>query len=167
MEVREKIYDILKKNGMFSAPIPVNKLAKILKIDIVTHDFGAEISGVVYFDETHKKVGVNPLESASTRRRLISLAIARSFLLDRVDLKIYRRNVISLPKPKKQEREVMLLASEILMPNQLVNEAIQEGLKKNKSISDDEMVANLAKMFAVGQLQMTFRLIEIGALVSF
>jgi len=157
----------LKKHGRPTTSgnykINVNKVAKDLGVTVVEHDFSDDMSGVFVREGDSLFIGVNENHPPTRKRFTIAHEIGH-FLLhaedvihhDNFDLEspsvvLYRSEGIN----SSAEVEANAFAAELLMPEQMIDECIEEGKTS---------IEGLAKAFNVSIDAMRYRLINLNYL---
>jgi len=64
---------------------------------------------------------------------------------------------------RNQEAEANAFAMELLMPSNMVKEALKRLYSRHPDIMDDQVIQVLARKFAVQEYLMTLRLHQLGA----
>ena len=156
--------EIFVGSGTQTAPVPVERIARRLNIQVRYAPLDGDISGMASIRDGVKIIGVNSLHHPNRQRFTLShelghLLLHEDVLLDTVHLdkgSLYRDS-ISSQGIDTFEREANAFASELLMPEQLVAAA----LGPRVDIEDDETVGKLARKFRVSVAAMHYRLIRI------
>ncbi len=156
--------EIFAKSGTQTAPVPVERIARRMKVQVRYAPLDGDISGMASIRDGVKIIGVNSLHHPNRQRFTLShelghLLLHEDELLDTVHLdkgSLYRDS-ISSQGIDSLEREANAFASELLMPEPLVAAA----LGPRVDIEDDETVAKLARKFRVSVAAMHYRLIRI------
>jgi Zn-dependent peptidase ImmA (M78 family) len=155
---------IITELSITKAPVPLERIAKHLKIQIRHSPLDNELSGMAVIKDGEAIVGVNSLHHPNRQRFTIAHELGHHLMhgellkgqvhIDRV-FKLMR-NENSATGTDKLEREANLFASELLMPEALVIEALQG---RGIDIEDEDgLVAELAKKFKVSTSAMKLRL---------
>lgn len=167
--IEESAYKLLDDVGIKDPHVPIEKVASHLNLEIVTHDFGNEISGALIIEDGKAIIGVSPSEPEVRRRFTISHEIghflfhkdtSHLFIEDKKFQVLYRSEQIS--QDYKQEKEANHFAASILMPKSMIEKIIEALNEEDYIYSDEEIIKLVAKKFKVSQPAMTYRLINLG-----
>lgn len=168
------LHDKLRQTGEFQAPIPVEKLARALNVQIIyveTED--DDLSGFFYRDPLTGKsvIGVNDDHYKTRQRFTIAHEIGHLMLHSFEDLHydrkgsggIFRRSAESATGENRDEVEANCFAAELLMPEELVYDKLE-----NSEISDifernvDAAIREMAKDLGVSPHALTIRMAQLG-----
>lgn len=168
------LHDKLRQTGEFQAPIPVEKLARALNVQIIyveTED--DDLSGFFYRDPLTGKsvIGVNDDHYKTRQRFTIAHEIGHLMLHSFEDLHydrkgsggIFRRSAESATGENRDEVEANCFAAELLMPEELVYDKLE-----NSEISDifernvDAAMREMAKDLGVSPHALTIRMAQLG-----
>lgn len=156
-----KANEVFEAAGSPSAPVPVEKLARRMGVQVRYAPFDGDISGMAYIKDGVSIAGVNNLHHPHRQRFTLahelghlvlhSEELVRQVHLDRGSL---HRDARSTQGIDAHERTANAFASELLMPATLLAAAIDPRM----DLEDDEAVARLARKFRVSVAAMHFRL---------
>ena len=59
-KIEKQVLDLLKREGIQSLPIPVEKIARTKGVEVMPYDLGNEVSGVLVITDKRGKIGFNP-----------------------------------------------------------------------------------------------------------
>lgn len=143
-------------------PIPIESIAKKRGLDIKAYDLGEDVSGALVIKEGKGTIGYNPTESTVRQRFTIAHELGhyelhkhdKGLFIDK-DFKVMFRDQNSSSGEILQEQEANAFAAAILMPEKLL---IKEINNKKFDLSDDKSFKELAKLFNVSVLAMTYRI---------
>jgi Zn-dependent peptidase ImmA (M78 family) len=155
---------IISELAIVKPAVSLERIAKHLKIQIRHSPLDNELSGMAVIKNGEAIVGVNSLHHPNRQRFTIAHEIGHHVMhgelltgtvhIDR-EFKLMR-NENSATGNDKREREANLFASELLMPEVLIVEALQG---RGIDIEDEDgLVAELAKKFKVSTGAMKLRL---------
>jgi Zn-dependent peptidase ImmA (M78 family) len=155
---------VVAESGARSAPIPVERIARRLGVQVRYAPFDGDISGMASIQAGVKIIAVNSLHHPNRQRftlghELCHILRHEEVLLDKVHLdkgSLYR-NSLSAEGTDAREREANAFASELLMPETLLKASIDD----RTDIEDDETVERLAKKFRVSIAAMHYRLMRL------
>jgi len=167
-QIRSLVEQLLKTNRIHAAPVPVEKIAQSLGIEVRREPTDDNLSGFLYRDRKRKTavVGVNANHPPKRQNFTIGHELGH-FLLhedDKVhvdrEFQIKLRSEASSKGVDDEEKESNLFAAELLMPARF----LKNDLEKIDAIdlNDEEIIAELAKKYGVSTLAMTFRLTYLG-----
>ncbi len=156
-----KANEVLDVVGILSVPVPVEKIARKLGVQIRYAPFDGEISGMAHIRDGVSVIGVNNLHHPNRQRFTLSHELGHLLLhpselerqvhLDRGSL---YRDAISAEGTNLHEITANAFASELLMPRRLIDSVVEAGV----DLEDEEHVARLARRFRVSMAAMYFRL---------
>ena len=159
---------LLKKNGIQSAPVPVEEVAESLGVTVLRRPTDNDLSGFLYRDRKRKSavIGVNRDHSKNRQNFTIGHEIGHFLLHDGDEVHVDRcfqiklRGEVSSKGVDTEEIESNVFAAELLMPARF----LQKDLEKiaTLDLNDEEVVANLAKRYGVSTQAMMFRLANLG-----
>lgn len=157
MNIPEKYKNVIERH-LASAPVKLGALAKDLGIDVFKSSLDPGISGLIEPSDAAPsgyKIRINRYEMTERQRFTLAHEIAH-FLLHRQDIGggvvddiLYRSGLSN-----RKEVEANKLASQLIMPDRLVREA----LKAVGGLQVDEQVERLATEFRVSTAAMRIKL---------
>ncbi len=161
---REAAKKVLAEASVRSAPVPIERIVKARGITLQFAPLGDELSGMAYIKDGLKIIGVNALHHPNRQRFSIAHELAHHILhvpeiseaihVDR-GFRVLHRNKVSAEGSDPLEVEANAFASELLMPDALLADAIGDtGL----DLDDDAAVEALARRFKVSASAMRNRL---------
>lgn len=176
-QIEEIASTLLRKMGCYPAHvdelidevgIPVDKIATQLGIALVPYDFGEDVSGVLLRDGLNAQIGYAVQNSIKRQRFTIAHELGHYVLdhrrqgvfVDTVEkyMTLFRDSNSSTGE-NVQEREANAFAAALLMPRDLVSQAIKA--VSSADISREEnynLIGPLALRFNVSELAMSYRL---------
>lgn len=168
------LHSQLKRNGEFQAPIPVERLAKEMNVQVVqveTED--DDLSGFLFRDPATGKsvIGVNKDHSKTRQRFTIAHEIGHLILHSFEDLHydrkgsggIFKRSGESATGENRDEVEANFFAAELLMPEELIYDKLED-----IEISDiferniDSAIRTMARDFNVSTHALSIRMAQLG-----
>ena len=173
MSVRRKhiqslVDQLLRKNRIQSAPVPVEEVAESLGITVSRVPTDDDLSGFLYRDRKRKSavVGVNANHHPNRQNFTIGHEIGHFLLHDGDEMHVDRgfqiklRSEASSKADDIDEKESNFFAAELLMPARF----LQRDLAKvdGLDLNDEVVVAELAEKYGVSTQAMTFRLANLG-----
>lgn len=142
-------------------PVPVDKLARRLGVQVRYTPFDGEISGMAHISDGIDVIGVNNLHHPNRQRFTLAhelghlvlhpVELAKRVHLDRGSL--YRDSLAS-EGTDLLEVCANAFAAELLMPRRFLDPALESGF----DLEDEEQVTRLARRFRVSVAAMYFRL---------
>lgn len=166
----EKITEgLIRDTGISKFPVDLEKIANFLNIQISYDDLDDDVSGFLVAERQNKAIAViNKAHHLNRQRFTIAHEIGHFKLHVQsaneetifVDKKYsFHRDASSSLGIYKQEREANAFASNLLMPEHMVEEAIME---LNLYALDDSDMSILAKKIGVSEQALGFRLESLG-----
>jgi Zn-dependent peptidase ImmA (M78 family) len=159
---RTSARELLVKFGIKTAPIPVEKIAKLLGAVVRFSPLDAELSGMVYIKDGVPVIGVNALHHPNRQRFTIAheighLVMHRALISENVHVDkqfpILMRDSNSSTGLDIIERQANQFASELLIPSSLFDPT-----KVTADIDDDAPLDELAKKFRVSRQMLEYRI---------
>lgn len=153
--------ELLDEIGNPGIPVPVERIARNLGVQVRYAPLDGDISGMAYIKDGVRIIGVNNLHHANRQRFTLAHELGHLVLhpnelaqrlhLDRGSL---HRDGRSSRGEDPLEISANAFASELLMPRRLMSAAMGAGV----DLEDDEAVAKLARRFRVSVAAMYYRL---------
>lgn len=161
-EIEDKAFSILAENNLLNSnsyEVDVHKLVANLSIKLQEKSLGNEISGLLIIKGNKVAIGIDSDQSTQRQRFTIAHELGHYFLHRKlkntfVD-EIFARSGIT----NQTEKEANVFAASLLMPKESIFKAISE--KKWINALDDEKINELAKLFNVSSISMTYRLVNL------
>jgi Zn-dependent peptidase ImmA (M78 family) len=165
-QIRDMVESLLGQHKITRAPVPVDKIAKELGIQIKLDKVDDALSGFIVRDKGKRAlIGANKAHHPNRQRFTIAHELGHYFLhagytvhLDegRLAYTVNLRNSESSRGEDNDEREANLFAAELLMPAKFLREDL-EGLELDL-LGDSKFLTDLAKKYSVSLQALTFRL---------
>jgi len=158
---KSRAAELLKRGHVRKAPVPIEKLAAIVKAEIVLQPFDGEISGIVYRNSDGSAViGVNSSDRRERQRFTIAHEIGHILLHADEELHVDKnfpiglRSGLSGEGVDENEIEANQFAAALLMPADLIARDIEP------LVGTDVLIAihKLAKKYKVSEEAMSIRL---------
>ena len=151
-----------------AAPVPIERVAKKLGLDLEAAEFGDDVSGLLVLAGNKGKIGYNREDALVRQRFTIAHEIGHYILhaaqsdlfIDRSFI-VHHRDSSSARGVRKKEIEANQFAAAILMPADLVASAVAEYAF---DLGDEHALSELARKFAVSSQAMSIRLGKLGLL---
>jgi len=161
------VQELLHKNGVACAPVPVDVIAKEEGAEIIYNKFNKEVSGLLLRTENKIVIGVEKTQPPARQRFTISHELGHLLLHDGEEVRVDTNFRINLRSPESslaediEEIEANAFAAALLMPEAFLKEDLA-GLVLD--IDDSEQVQKLAKHYQVSAQAMTIRLLNLASL---
>ena len=156
-----KANEVLDAVEILSIPVPVEKIARKLGVQIRYAPFDGEISGMAHIKDGVSVIGVNNLHHPNRQRFTLSHELGHLLLHPRelqrqvhLDRGSLYRDPLSATGSDVHEVTANAFAAELLMPARLIDTVVDLGL----DLEDEEYIAKLARKFRVSMAAMYFRL---------
>lgn len=159
---RQRAERLLSDLNVTTIPVPVEKIARSLKLDIVLTDLGEGVSGLLVSHEQRSQICIQKADPRVRRRFTIAHEIGHHYLghqfAEGEHVHVDRGFVIRMRSPRSSsgldlmEIEANQFAASLLMPEKQVREAA------GTAPIADHVVARLARDFDVSEQAMTIRL---------
>lgn len=166
--ISEKVEQLLTQFNIRRPPVPVDKIAKKLKLVFCALPGDDEISGAIIREAGRVIIAVNPAHHVNRQRFTIAHELGHYFLHagleQHVDenFRIAWRNASSSKAVNWTEIQANRFAAELLMPTRF----LERDLDSLQEI-DKRTVALLAKKYVVSPEAMKIRLSQLGILGPF
>lgn len=163
-KIQERVRAILQEQGITSAPVPVERIAKELGAHLRFSPLDDELSGMIYVKDGTPIVGVNALHHPNRQRFTIShelghLQLHRTEITKEIHVDkgfpMLMRNAVSATGVNEIEIEANFFAAELLMPESFLAISLDG---EPFDIDDEGTVSALAKQYKVSASAMRFRL---------
>ena len=165
---RKRISDLaqtlLLENQVTAPPVPVERIAKMLDVQLRYSPLDEELSGMIYIKEGTPIIGVNVLHHPNRQRFTIAhecghLILHKQQLTKEVHVDkafpMLMRNSALTGSMDQMEIEANLFAAELLMPKSLLMKTLGS---ESFDIDDETAVRTLARSFTVSPAAMRFRI---------
>lgn len=157
---------LIRRFEITAAPVPVERIAKRLDIQVRYAPLDGDLSGMAHIAQGVRIIGVNSLHHSTRQRFTLAHELGHicrhsEILEDAVHLDhgSLRRDWLSTQGTDPYELEANAFAATLLMPETLL-EASVDG--RRIDLEDDEAIAVLARRFRVSQAAMRYRLMYSG-----
>ncbi len=163
-----KAMELLESLNIEELPIPVSKIAQACGVKTKPYDLGEDISGVLVINNGKGTIGYSPMESSVRQRFTIAHELGHYLLhskSSKEDLfidkgfKVLFRDYSSSTGEIRNEKEANAFAAALLMPKNLLISKIEE---LDLDLTDESAIKELAKMFNVSTISMSFRISNLG-----
>ena len=155
---------LLLDNRVTTPPVPVERIAKLLDVQLRYSPLDEELSGMIYVKEGTPIIGINVLHHPNRQRFTIAhecghLLLHKQHLTKKIHVDktfpMLMRDSTSTMGIEKMEIEANLFAAELLMPESLMMKTMGN---KSFDIDDENSVISLARIFTVSPAAMHFRI---------
>lgn len=160
---KELATDLLKSLNIRSSPVPVDKIAKALGVQLKFSPLDDELSGMIFIKDGTPIIGVNALHHSNRQRFTIAhelghLMMHRNILENEVHVdkqfKILMRDGLAATGTDTIEIQANQFAAELLLPSFLLDTL----LSKEFDIDDEGPLDALAKKFKVSKQMLEYRI---------
>lgn len=158
---------LIEQFQIATAPVPVERIARRLDIQVRYTPFDGDLSGMAFIADGVAIIGVNSLHPPNRQRftlahelahhRLHREELERAVHLDRGSL---RRDWLSTQGVDEREMEANAFASELLIPTELLRQALGG---RPVDFEDEDEIGVLARKFRVSPAAMRYRLLRAAA----
>ncbi len=158
------VQSLLNDHDVGAPPVPVERIAKSLDCELRYSPLDDELSGMIFVHEDTPIIGVNALHHPTRQRFTIAhecghLILHKQQITKEVHVDkafpMLMRDSVSAAGVDEMEIEANLFAAELLMPRDLLAQALGN---KPFDIDDESAVSTLARSFRVSPSAMRFRL---------
>lgn len=155
--------NLLKSHNIKSSPVPVDKIAKAMGVQLKFSPLDDELSGMIFIKNGVPIIGVNSSHHPNRQRFTIAhelghLVMHRSILENEVHVdkqfKILMRDGLASTGTDTIEIEANKFAAELLLPSFLLDAF----LTKEFDIDDEAPLEALAKKFRVSKQMLEYRI---------
>lgn len=155
---------LLKANSVRTFPVAVEKIARSLGVDLRFQPMSDELSGMIYIKDNVPIIGVNALHHPNRQRFTIAhecghLVMHRDAITSTVHVDkqfpVLWRDSVSATATDLMEIQANQFAAELLMPTDLLEEALAE-IKFD--IDDDKPIEKFAKKLKVSKQALEYRI---------
>lgn len=172
-EARDEARRIIWEYKIATPPVRIEELAEAHGAQIARHRFEGPESGFALRDGNRWIIGVNIQTSRRRQRFTIAhelghllLHKGRPLTVDQAVLRVDMRNDVSSMATDIQEIQANTFAATLLMPEEMVLNSATTLVRKDGSITRDDLIAKLARTFNVSVEAMSYRLINLGILTA-
>jgi Zn-dependent peptidase ImmA (M78 family) len=161
------VQELLHKNGVQCAPVPVDRIAKNEGAEIVLYKFNREVSGLLLRTDDKAIIGVEKTQPSTRQRFTVSHELGHLLLHDGKEVRVDTNFRVNLRSPESskaediEEIEANAFAAALLMPEGFLKLDLADFVL---DIDDAEQVQLLAKRYQVSAQAMTIRLLNLASL---
>jgi Zn-dependent peptidase ImmA (M78 family) len=174
-QIKLKADELRRESRASKVPINVQAIAEFLGMQVSFQPFKPELSGVLLKEETRTVIGVNSAQASTRQRFTIAHEIGHYVLAHKGEIFVdqtVRRQAVTIRRDNKSslgtdgnERDANAFAAELLMPEELVYDAVRKHLNKAGDIDPETLVSKLAIEFDVSSEAMQYRLTNLGMFI--
>lgn len=167
-DIERIVNKIIEDNGIFEAPVNLEKICQVFDIEIEPIDADDNLSGFFVVGENQRKIiGFNKSHNENRMRFTIAHELGHfqlhfkgehKFFIDNNNHKFFRNEKSSLGEIKR-EREANAFAAALLMPISLLETELE---KLHKQSDLKNIIKTLSKKFKVSEQSISYRLINLG-----
>lgn len=167
-KIEEQVSDLLFQEGVESYPVPVEKIALALGVNVMPYNLGDEVSGILALNDGKGTIGYNLQHSKGRQRFTVAHELGhyimhrntkKELFVDKDYIVKFRSNKKYSSTELKQEKEANAFAAALLMPKAFV---LTE-LSKEQAMTENELIEVLAKRFEVSVPAMTYRIADLNS----
>lgn len=164
LDPRELARKLLETHGIRNAPVPVDKIAKAMGVQLKFSPLDEELSGMVFIKDGTPIIGVNSLHHPNRQRFTIAhelghLMMHRDILSSEVHVdkqfRVLMRDAAAAAGTDTIEIEANKFAAELLLPAFLIDDLLTTS---TFDIDDQEPLDKLAKKFRVSKQTLEYRI---------
>ena len=165
-KIKTAIENLLAKNGITKAPVPVARIAKACGARIFIDSLEGDLSGFLYRDKEEAVIGVNSHHSQTRQNFTIAHELGHLLLHDQEQLhvdhefRVRLRNDVSSQGTDEAEREANLFAASLLMPEHFIERDLEDEVYID--FLDDDFFQALARKYGVSNQALVNRLKNLG-----
>lgn len=159
---RQAARELLTEKGVSRAPVPVDRIAKNMGINVRYTPFDDGLSGMAFIRDDQRVIAVNALHHPNRQRFTLAHELAHHVLHDEklrggdihVDKVILHRDDLAAKGTDRDEIAANAFASEFLIPEFLLSQESRGEI----DLLDEAALAALAKRFKVSMAALHFRI---------
>lgn len=169
LKIENLASEIISNNGIMAPSIDIEKIVSNEGLRVTSYDLGDDVSGALVVENGKGAIGYNPNDSILRRRFTIAheyghfllhsetqrLFVDKDFLIKFRNANKYTQNEII------QEQEANAFAAAILMPRHMIKKEINKPRFNN--LSESVLIQQLAHIFEVSEIAMSYRITNIAA----
>lgn len=171
-KVTDAAVQLLINSKVTRAPVDVVKIAKLSGVIVEQTDLGDEVSGLLVIHSGQGVIAYSPDQGDQRKRFTIAHELGHYILhnqdsadavfVDKDFIVKYRSQKAYSEIEVRQEQEANAFAASLLMPKDLIFEELKK--ERLQSMSESELIEELARIFDVSIPAMTFRLSNLNIL---
>lgn len=163
-EIERLVDGILKEENITKAPVPVEKIARLLGATIRYSALDEELSGMIYVKDDKIIIGVNAIQHPNRQRFTIAhelghLSLHKSEINNEIHVdkkfQVLMRDTKASLGTDQIEVEANYFASALLIPNSLLRQNLEN---ISFDIDDENFITEIARKFKVSAQAMQLKL---------
>jgi Zn-dependent peptidase ImmA (M78 family) len=162
-QIRKKVSDLLRRSGVQRPPVPVEKIAEMLELDVRYSPNADEVSGALIRKGRELIIGVNSSQHPNRQRFTIAHEIAHFIMHKGWQLHVDEDFCINRDGSNNiEEIQANRFAAELLMPVELIEVDVSR-----YPVIDEAVVSVLAGRYKVSTQAMQIRLTNLGYMAPY
>ena len=164
-DIRRLVERLLRDSDLNAPPVPVEKIARTLGVEVRVEPVEGDISGFLFREGDRAVIGINRQHSVTRRRFTIAHEIGHFLLHDRQEIHVDRQFRVHLRDDRSSqaidpdEIAANQFAAELLMPVDFLRFDLRD---RDLDLEDDAELRVLAVRYKVSPQAMMFRLTNLG-----
>jgi Zn-dependent peptidase ImmA (M78 family) len=170
-KIEQQVDEILAQAGISEAPVNIQQVAKLKGVDVVSYEFGDEVSGVLVVEQHRGTIGYNVNHAPKRQRFTIAHELghyvlhvnknkAQEMFVDKDFIVKWRYEKVYTPTEFKHEQEANAFAAAVLMPRSFL--LYEMSKSKYDDLYETQLIEELAKVFNVSVQAMTYRFADLN-----
>jgi Zn-dependent peptidase ImmA (M78 family) len=170
-KIEEQVNLILQEANIHQAPVAVEQVAKLRGAAVVAYELGDEVSGVLVVEENRGTIGYNVHHPKNRQRFTIAHELghfvlhinknkSKELFVDKDFIIKWRYKNIYTSAEYRHEQEANAFAAALLMPKEFLIREMQK--EKYADVAENQLIEELAKVFAVSVPAMTYRFADLN-----
>lgn len=165
--INSEVEKLLTAARVNDAPVPVEKIARSVGVNVAYNNFNNEVSGLLVRKPGEAVIGVAKEQSKERQRFTIAHELGHYLLHEGDEVHVDKMFRVNLRSPLSstaedvEEVEANAFAASLLMPMRFLIADLQDVAL---DIDDPEQIEELAKSYEVSTQAMTYRLMNIFSL---
>ncbi|MDX1752011.1 MAG: ImmA/IrrE family metallo-endopeptidase [Salinimicrobium sediminis] len=170
--IEKKAIEVLENFDGKKAPINVEKIARMMGLEVIEDDLGENVSGVLFIRDGKGIIGYNPEENINATRKRFTIAhelghyvmhrLENDVFVDNKQFRVeFNRDKRSSTGEVKHEREANAFAAALLMPKHLLQKEIEKMSFDLINEIEEDIIEALANKFKVSKQAMTYRMLNL------
>lgn len=165
--IQMKVEELLKKSEITTLPIPVEKIARTLGLEVKYEPLEGDLSGCIVRQGGKAIIGINSQQHENRQRFTLAHEIGHYLLHQEDDMfvdhafKMNRKGSSTNGACSFVESEANCFAAELLMPTHFLQKDLQQG---EIDVAGDSLIYRLSTRYKVSTQALTLRLVALGHL---
>jgi Zn-dependent peptidase ImmA (M78 family) len=159
----QKATDLLTRLGIDTVPVPVEAVAERCGAHVTYERFEGDISGMLLREDGRTIIGVNSWHAHTRQRFTIAHEIGHLEMHPGQPVYVDREVRVNLRagQANREESQANAFAAELLMPRGPLRAAVDALLARNRALTSDDLIGQLAERFEVSTAAMQYRLMNV------